>query len=85
VRLDAVVGCQVCDLKSELQNIARAQDDGIWALLEGNSVQMSDFSIGWMKYESKLRTALNAVYPRQVQQRSTWVNEGRVGQHVRLR
>ena len=63
VRLDAVVGCQVCDLKSELQGIARAQDDGIWTLLERNPAQMSDSALG-RRNTSTLRTALNEVYPR---------------------
>ena len=66
MRLDAVVGCQVCDLESELQGIARAQDDGIWAVLKRNSVQMSESALG-SQDESTSRTALNGLYPRQVQ------------------
>ena len=45
VRLDAVVGRLVRDLEGELQGIARAQDDGIWAFLEGNPVRMSRVSM----------------------------------------
>jgi hypothetical protein len=42
VWLDAVVGRLFCDLECELQGIARAQDDGFWAFLEGNPVGISD-------------------------------------------
>lgn len=42
VRLDAVVGRLLRDLECELQGIARAQDDGVCAFLEGNPVGMFD-------------------------------------------
>jgi hypothetical protein len=84
MRLDAVVGRLVRDLECELQGIACAQDDGVWTFLEGNTVRMSNSA--WVNaIRVKSRTPLNEVYPRRVQQRSTWVIEGRVGQHVQLR
>ena len=46
MRLDAVVGGQVSDLKSELQGIARAQDDRLWAFFDGKPVRMSDSAFG---------------------------------------
>ena len=46
MRLDAIVGGLVRDLECELQGIACAQDDGVWTVLEGNTVRIVQFSMG---------------------------------------